>query len=105
MPGLPRSACVMRHALLCSVGLSFEKIAAFTKNLESTPQFLLARNVATTSDPLEVCLNRQVVQETVHVFQHTVPVEGKPVTNQKNSGKGNSLQAPDLSDRLFLDGS
>nr|XP_014346067.1 PREDICTED: bleomycin hydrolase [Latimeria chalumnae] len=68
-----------------SAGLSSEKIAAFAKNLKSEPRFLLAQNTATCIDPLELCLNRQVVQETVHVFQHAIPTEGKPVTNQKNT--------------------
>uniref|UniRef100_A0A8C1S765 Bleomycin hydrolase n=1 Tax=Cyprinus carpio TaxID=7962 RepID=A0A8C1S765_CYPCA len=51
------------------------------------PRFLLAQNVSTCIDPLEVCLHRQTVQDTVHVFQHSIPTEGKPVTNQKNSGR------------------
>ncbi|XP_040194502.1 bleomycin hydrolase [Rana temporaria] len=70
-----------------SAGLSLEKTASFRKKLKSTPQFLLAQNVATCSDPLEVCLQRQTVQDSAHVFQHTIPAEGKPVTNQKNSGR------------------
>lgn len=70
-----------------AAGLSTEKAAAFTRRLRAEPQFLLAQNVATCSDPLEVCLQRQVVQDTIQVFQHAVPAEGKPVTNQKNSGK------------------
>lgn len=69
-------------------GLSTEKAAAFSRRLRAEPRFLLAQNVATCNDPLEVCLQRQVVQDTVQVFQHAVPAEGKPVTNQKNSGKG-----------------
>lgn len=72
----------------CPAGLSTEKAVAFTRRLRAEPQFLLAQNVATCNDPLEVCLQRQVVQDTVQVFQHAVPAEGKPVTNQKNSGKG-----------------
>ncbi|XP_018420980.1 PREDICTED: bleomycin hydrolase [Nanorana parkeri] len=68
-------------------GLSLEKTASFRKKLKSDPRFLLAQNVATCSDPLEVCLQRQTVQDSVHVFQHTIPTEGKPVTNQKNSGR------------------
>ncbi|MEE6468576.1 hypothetical protein FKM82_008320 [Ascaphus truei] len=68
-------------------GLSLEKTASFSKKLKCEPQFLLAQNVATCTDPLEVCLHRQAVQDTVHVFQHTIPAEGKPITNQKNSGR------------------
>uniref|UniRef100_A0A8V5HAW1 Bleomycin hydrolase n=1 Tax=Melopsittacus undulatus TaxID=13146 RepID=A0A8V5HAW1_MELUD len=68
-------------------GLSTEKAFAFARRLRAEPQFVLAQNVATCNDPLEVCLQRQVVQDTVQVFQHAVPAEGKPVTNQKNSGR------------------
>ncbi|XP_025040027.1 bleomycin hydrolase-like [Pelodiscus sinensis] len=68
-------------------GLSPEKIAAFTKKWEDDPQFRLAQNVTTTNSSLEVCLSRKVVQDTVHVFQHAVPAEGKPVTDQKKSGR------------------
>ncbi|KAL0173893.1 hypothetical protein M9458_029861, partial [Cirrhinus mrigala] len=58
----------------------------FVKRFRSEPRYLLAQNVSTCIDPLEVCLHRQTVQDTVHVFQHSIPTEGKPVTNQKNSG-------------------
>ncbi|KAM4700807.1 bleomycin hydrolase [Discoglossus pictus] len=67
--------------------LTLEKIATFRKKVKSEPRFLLAQNVATCTDPLEVCLQRKTVQDSVHVFQHTIPAEGKPVTNQKNSGR------------------
>uniref|UniRef100_A0A671NTJ1 Bleomycin hydrolase n=1 Tax=Sinocyclocheilus anshuiensis TaxID=1608454 RepID=A0A671NTJ1_9TELE len=63
-----------------------EKASAFVKRFRSEPRYLLAQNVSTCIDPLEVCLHRQTVQDTVHVFQHSIPTEGKPVTNQKNSG-------------------
>lgn len=70
-----------------STGLSLDKTSAFRKNLKAEPRYVLAQNVATCSDLLEVCLQRQTVQDSVHVFQHTIPAEGKPVTNQKNSGR------------------
>ncbi|XP_066455685.1 bleomycin hydrolase [Eleutherodactylus coqui] len=70
-----------------STGLSLDKTAAFRKKLKAEPRFVLAQNVATCSDPLEVCLQRQTVQDSAHVFQHTIPAEGKPVSNQKNSGR------------------
>uniref|UniRef100_A0A8C7SAI6 Bleomycin hydrolase n=1 Tax=Oncorhynchus mykiss TaxID=8022 RepID=A0A8C7SAI6_ONCMY len=68
-------------------GLSQEKIASFVKRLRAEPRYLLAQNVSTCIDPLEVCLHRQTVQDTVHIFQHSIPTEGKPITNQKNSGR------------------
>uniref|UniRef100_A0A8C7WRN5 Uncharacterized protein n=1 Tax=Oryzias sinensis TaxID=183150 RepID=A0A8C7WRN5_9TELE len=60
--------------------------SSFVKRLKSEPRYLLAQNVSTCIDPLEVCLHRQTVQDTVHIFQHSIPTEGKPITNQKNSG-------------------
>lgn len=68
-------------------GLSQEKVATFIKRLRAEPRYLLAQNVSTCIDPLEVCLHRQTVQDTVHIFQHSIPTEGKPITNQKNSGR------------------
>ncbi|XP_026674690.1 bleomycin hydrolase isoform X2 [Ceratina calcarata] len=47
----------------------------------------LAQNVCTRTNPLEACASRKVVQETQHVFNHKVSTEGKPITNQKNSGR------------------
>lgn len=72
--------------LLPLPGVTQEKIATFLKRLRAEPRYLLAQNVSTCIDPLEVCLHRQTVQDTVHIFQHSIPTEGKPITNQKNSG-------------------
>ncbi|XP_060612683.2 bleomycin hydrolase [Anolis sagrei] len=68
-------------------GLSLKKAEAFTLSLKAEPRYHLAQNVATCGDPLELCLERSVVQDTLQVFQHAIPAEGKPVTNQKNSGR------------------
>lgn len=68
-------------------GLNSEKVAALLQKLNSDPQFVLAQNVGTTHDLLDICLKRATVQGTQHVFQHAVHQEGKPVTNQKSSGK------------------
>lgn len=38
-------------------------------------------------DPFEVCLSRKVLENTQHVFTYKVESEGKPLTNQKNSGR------------------
>ncbi|XP_012269772.2 bleomycin hydrolase isoform X2 [Athalia rosae] len=48
---------------------------------------VLAQNVCTKSDPLEACVSRKHLEETQHVFNLKIEVEGKPVTNQKNSGR------------------
>ena len=68
-------------------GLNSEKVAALLQKLNSDPQFVLAQNVGTTHDLLDICLKRATVQGTQHVFQHAVHQEGKPVTNQKSSGE------------------
>lgn len=67
-------------------GLNSEKVAALIQQLNSDPQFVLAQNVGTTHDLLDICLKRATVQGAQHVFQHAVSQEGKPVTNQKASG-------------------
>jgi len=58
----------------------FEKFYSDSKNV-------LSQNVCTRFDPLELCLSRKRLEETQHVFTHKVETEGKPVTNQKNSGR------------------
>lgn len=70
-----------------NAGLNSEKVAALIQKLNSDPQFVLAQNVGTTHDLLDICLKRATVQGAQHVFQHVVPQEGKPVTNQKSSGR------------------
>ncbi|XP_037665956.1 bleomycin hydrolase isoform X3 [Choloepus didactylus] len=70
-----------------AAGLNSEKVTALIQKLNSDSQFVLARNVGTTHDLLDICLKRTTVQGVQHVFQHVVPQEGKPVTNQKSSGR------------------
>lgn len=48
---------------------------------------ILAQNVCTRWDPFEVCLSRKSIENTQHVFTYKVESEGKPLTNQKNSGR------------------
>ncbi|XP_046418084.1 bleomycin hydrolase isoform X1 [Neodiprion fabricii] len=48
---------------------------------------VLAQNVCTKIDPLEACMSRKYIEEAQHVFNHKVELEGKPITNQKNSGR------------------
>ncbi|XP_070591538.1 bleomycin hydrolase [Erythrolamprus reginae] len=72
---------------MCVPGLSLKKSGAFLKALKGEPRYLLAQNVATSTDLLDGSLDRDVLQNTLQVFQHAVPAEGKPVTNQKNSGR------------------
>jgi len=48
---------------------------------------VLAQNVCTKTNPIEACASRKILEETHHVFTHKIETEGKPVTNQKNSGR------------------
>ncbi|XP_067866534.1 bleomycin hydrolase isoform X2 [Heterodontus francisci] len=70
-----------------AAGLCLEKVAAFTKNFKAVLHYNFAQNVATSGDLLQAYLHRQVVQETSQEFEHAIPAEGKPVTNQKSSGR------------------
>lgn len=51
------------------------------------PKNRLAQNVCTRIDPFEVCMSRAKLQDLNHVFEHRVETEGKPTTDQKNSGR------------------
>ena len=68
-------------------GLNLEKVAALLQKLNSDAQFVLAQNVGTTHNLLDICLKRAGVQGTQHVFQHAMHQNGKPVTDQKSSGR------------------
>ncbi|XP_026545888.1 bleomycin hydrolase, partial [Notechis scutatus] len=72
---------------MCVSGLSLKKSGAFLKALKGEPRYRLAQNVATSTDFLDGSLDRDILQSTLQVFQHAVPAEGKPITNQKNSGR------------------
>jgi bleomycin hydrolase len=48
---------------------------------------VLAQMVCTKTNPIEACSSRKILEETHHVFTHKIETEGKPVTNQKNSGR------------------
>jgi len=55
----------------------------FVENMKN----VLAQNVCTQQDPLLVCIQRNRLQATQHVFSHKVKNEGKPMTDQKSSGR------------------
>ncbi|EHB05779.1 Bleomycin hydrolase [Heterocephalus glaber] len=70
---------------MSNIGLNLDEVAALIQKLNSDPQLVLAQNIRTTRDLQDICLKRATVQGAQHVFQHVVPQEGKPVTNQKSS--------------------
>ncbi|KAB0401056.1 hypothetical protein E2I00_001123 [Balaenoptera physalus] len=70
-----------------AAGPNSEKVATLLQKLNSDPQFVLAQHAGTTHDLLDICLKRATVQGIQHMFQQAVHPEGKPITNQKSSGR------------------
>jgi|SRR5579859_4673752 len=56
--------------------------------LLSDPKNQLALNAFTQGDPLKLIRKREVVvADGVHLFSEQIEVEGRPVTNQRSSGR------------------
>ncbi|KAF4518554.1 hypothetical protein B566_EDAN004298 [Ephemera danica] len=70
-----------------AAALSAELLLKFRTNFAADPKNLLAQNACSKFDPNEICLSRNKLQTTHHVFTHKIEAEGKPITNQKNSGR------------------
>lgn len=68
-------------------GISQEWIEKYQKNFDSSEKNLLAQNVCTQHSLSEVCYSRAKKQTTQHCFSHKIEKEGKPMTNQKGSGR------------------
>lgn len=67
--------------------LSKDILSQIRSKFYADPRNLQAQNVCVRVDPFEACLSRKAVESTNHVFQHKIETEGKPVTNQKNTGR------------------
>lgn len=70
-----------------ALSLTSELLSKYQSQVENDPASRLAINACWKTDPLEVCLQRQKVYQTSHVFNHKVESEGRPVCNQKSSGR------------------
>lgn len=70
-----------------SFPITNDKLNKWRKDFYSEPKNILAQNVCSRVDPFEVCLSRKSLEQTNHVFNHKVETEGKPITNQKSSGR------------------
>ncbi|PIK51655.1 putative bleomycin hydrolase [Apostichopus japonicus] len=66
--------------------LTQSQIDEYSKDFYSDSKNLLAQSVAVKFDPLEVSINRDILNSYHHCFQHKV-AEVKPVTNQRSSGR------------------
>jgi len=70
-----------------SSAITKEKISQWHKDFYSVDKNIFAQNVCSRYDPFEVCLSRRTLEQTNHVFTYAVEHEGKPITNQKSSGR------------------
>ncbi|XP_017852552.1 bleomycin hydrolase isoform X2 [Drosophila busckii] len=80
------STNTMRKCLKSSA-ITTELLGKWRENFYSQPKNLLAQNVCSRVDPFDVCLSRKALETTNHVFNYKVETEGKPVTNQRSSGR------------------
>ncbi|XP_043268429.1 bleomycin hydrolase [Venturia canescens] len=67
--------------------LTAEAIAQMREKFYADERNIQAQNVVTKTDPFEACISRRKMQESHYVFEKKIDLEGKPITNQKNSGR------------------
>lgn len=72
---------------MSAVGVSSETLAKYKAKFDSDPKNKLAQNVCTRSDIFDNALCRTAVSQLNNVFTNKLSLEGKPVTNQKSSGR------------------
>lgn len=70
-----------------NAALTKEILEKFRTSFNSDPKNILAQNACSRFDPLQICLSRKRLQENEHVFKYKIESEGKPITNQKSSGR------------------
>lgn len=73
--------------MVVSAVLTPEVLSQFHDKFYADSRNIQAQNVCTKTNPIEACISRKVLEETQHVFTHKIDTEGKPITNQKNSGR------------------
>lgn len=70
-----------------TVPLTEDTFSKWREDFYKCEKNVLAQNVCSRVDPFEAALSRKVLENTQHVFNYKVESEGKPLTNQKNSGR------------------
>lgn len=102
-------AATLCYMLSVTAPISSADLSNWRKAFYSEPKNIIAQNGCSRVDPLEMCTSRQKQQGTQHVYNHKVShtyvstytpqlghlfffyfqieTEGKPVTNQKSSGR------------------
>lgn len=72
---------------LFTVPLTHDTFNKWRNDFYKCEKNVLAQNVCSRIDPFEAALSRKVLETTQHVYTYKVESEGKPLTNQKNSGR------------------
>lgn len=73
---------------MCDTGeLSPDVLEKFRDKFISDEKNILAQNACTRVNPLDICLSHNQLKEINHVFKHRIELAGKPITNQRNSGR------------------
>lgn len=67
--------------------LSEENFKKWRKEFYNDTKNILAQNVCTRVDPFDACISRGALEKTQHNFDYKIETEGKPLTNQKSSGR------------------
>ena len=57
---------------MADAGVGTDLLAEMQNAFLNNEKFLMAQNVVTLYDPLEVCLDRNVVETVNHVYKHKV---------------------------------
>jgi bleomycin hydrolase len=70
-----------------STTVTQDVVQEIDKKFAEDPKNQLAQNVAVRHGLLEIMLSREVMKGRVHQYNTPIPDEGKPVTNQKSSGR------------------
>ncbi|XP_076231536.1 bleomycin hydrolase isoform X2 [Calliopsis andreniformis] len=73
--------------MVASGALTPEVLSQLRAKFYEDSRNVLAQNVCTRINPLEACISRKTMEESQHVFSHKIEIEGKPITNQKSSGR------------------
>ncbi|XP_063389115.1 bleomycin hydrolase [Cydia fagiglandana] len=81
------SYLIRRKSTMSSKPLSVETLTELRNKFYADPKNELAQNVCTRFDPFEVAISKRRQDSQLHVFNIKIESEGKPVTNQENSGR------------------
>ncbi|XP_045770057.1 bleomycin hydrolase [Maniola jurtina] len=72
---------------MCSNPLSLGTLDKFRNEFYSNPKNELAQNACARFDPFEVAISKRRTDASLHVYNIKIESEGKPVTNQENTGR------------------